>query len=271
MRTLDITTAGSCPINCYPYCPQRLLHDSYKGEQMLSLDGFERMLSNTPTDVTLNFCGFVECFTNTHALEMMEMGQDEGYEIQLSSTLVGLKPDDIDRLAKIDLQKFVLHLPDPSGAAHIKMDDNYKETLIRAFTKLDMTGFSVMNKHFISHYRAGNCPESPFLHKRGPFYCIGLDEGPNFEMLPDGTALLCCMDFGLKHILGNLFTTPYDDIRKSEEFRRIWKNRLALDGDVLCRSCRLSYGGRQYPAFMIRRAGYAITTKLGVWPTWDDP
>ena len=31
-------------------------------------------------------------------------------------------------------------------------------------------------------------------------------------VLPNGDVSLCCMDYGLKHILGNLYTQEYNDI-----------------------------------------------------------
>jgi hypothetical protein len=48
------------------------------------------------------------------------------------------------------------------------------------------------------------------------------------------------MDYGLKHIVGNLLTQTYDEIFNSPEFHRVRNNRWALDGDTLCRSCIVS-------------------------------
>lgn len=61
-------------------------------------------------------------------------------------------------------------------------------------------------------------------------------------LLPDGTVLLCCMDYGMKHILGNLREQSYDEIMNGGEMQRIKKcMNDELKDDILCRSCALSH------------------------------
>jgi hypothetical protein len=237
VRWLDISTNASCTVNCVPYCPQKLLHSVYHGSAMLSLGDFGRVLSNTPTDVRIDFSGFTEPFLNPEAVDMIELAHDRGYGVSLISTLVGLKPSDVDRLAKVDPLGFVVHLPDPCGIAHIPITDEYKEVLALTLTKIQLSDFTVMNNYFRDHYWAGNSENSPSFHFKGPFFCSKLS-GPHFSMLPDGTTVLCAMDRGLRHVLGNLMETSYDSLRESETYRRIWRSRHAWDGDELCRSCR---------------------------------
>jgi radical SAM protein with 4Fe4S-binding SPASM domain len=64
-------------------------------------------------------------------------------------------------------------------------------------------------------------------------------------MLPDGTTVFCHMDFGLRHVVGNIFETSYDGLRQSETFRKVLRSRWAWDGDELCRSCRWAYSARR--------------------------
>ncbi len=251
MRWLLITTNTSCTVNCFPYCPQQLLHSAYHGSSMLSLGDFEKALSHVPTDVRIDFSGFSEPFLNPQTVDMIELAHDRGYDVSVISTLVGLKPSDVDRLARVDTAGFVLHLPDPFGIANIPMTDEYKEVLSLTLMKIHIFDISIMNKYFPDHYWAGNSKNSPPFHFRGPFLCPTLS-GPKFVMLPDGTTVLCYMDIGLRHVLGNLMETSYDGLRESETFRRIRRSRLAWDGDGLCRSCRKPYT-TQSTAHTIRR------------------
>ena len=60
----------------------------------------------------------------------------------------------------------------------------------------------------------------------------------NHVVLPDGTLLLCNMDYGMKHVLGNLLENTYDEIRRGEEMQKIF---AGIKGDpsvdLLCRKC----------------------------------
>jgi radical SAM protein with 4Fe4S-binding SPASM domain len=59
-------------------------------------------------------------------------------------------------------------------------------------------------------------------------------------VLPNGDVSVCCSDFGLKHILGNLLTTKLSDIHKSEKMKDF--NRKMDDGDenFICNRCSYS-------------------------------
>ena len=58
--------------------------------------------------------------------------------------------------------------------------------------------------------RAGNLEyeELETYNHKGKLVCgngeIGNGEGWNSNILPNGTVVLCCMDYGREHILGNL-------------------------------------------------------------------
>ena len=54
--------------------------------------------------------------------------------------------------------------------------------------------------------------------------------------MPDGAVVLCCMDFGLRHELGNLIYNSYDELVNSKALCEI-KACMENDGDVLCRKC----------------------------------
>ena len=56
-------------------------------------------------------------------------------------------------------------------------------------------------------------------------------------LLPDGTVLLCCMDYSMKHILGNLNISSYDEILNSDIINLIRDKMRYRDSDILCRQC----------------------------------
>jgi len=48
------------------------------------------------------------------------------------------------------------------------------------------------------------------------------------------------MDFGLKHIIGNLFTQTYEEVQNGEPLRKIKEsnNTPGFHTEVLCRTCQ---------------------------------
>lgn len=50
--------------------------------------------------------------------------------------------------------------------------------------------------------------------------------------------MLCCMDYGMKHVLGNLLQQSYEEIINGSEMQRL---KCAINGDesidLLCRGC----------------------------------
>jgi len=57
-------------------------------------------------------------------------------------------------------------------------------------------------------------------------------------VLPDGTVLLCCMDYGMTHVIGNLVEQTHEEIMENIALERV---RAGLNGDeeieILCRKC----------------------------------
>lgn len=90
------------------------------------------------------------------------------------------------------------------------------------------------------HDRAGNLKSENVRSKvnQGQITCIncGTDIHHNV-LLPDGTVLLCCMDYGMKHVLGSLLEQSYEEILHSAEAERVRKGMSDEQEDILCRSC----------------------------------
>ena len=60
----------------------------------------------------------------------------------------------------------------------------------------------------------------------------------NHVALPDGTLLLCNMDYGMQHVLGNIFEKSFDEIRQDDEMQKVFRGtRGDQTVDLLCRKC----------------------------------
>jgi hypothetical protein len=235
---LEITTVKNCTVDCYPYCPQLKFREAYGNDpNVLSFENFKTVIDKLPREVEIDLSGFSEPFLNPKGLEMAEYLAFKGFKVSLYSTLVGLTPARVERLARIKFEHFCLHLPEPNHTAKIKITENYKNTLAAAITTMQINEVSIMNDAFISNERAANCDDAKPRHNRGPFHCKKLVT-PEFVMLPNCDVVLCCMDWQMQHNLGNLLSQSYEEIMQSEAYRRIARNRWFLDGDTLCRSCK---------------------------------
>jgi radical SAM protein with 4Fe4S-binding SPASM domain len=89
--------------------------------------------------------------------------------------------------------------------------------------------------------RAGNLSNSDAFagtYVHGKIACNRAENLNHGVLLPDGSVVLCCMDFGMQHVLGNLLVQSYEDIMNGEEINRI-KDAMSGDNreDILCRSC----------------------------------
>lgn len=79
-------------------------------------------------------------------------------------------------------------------------------------------------------------------------------------LLPDGRVVLCCMDYGLKHVLGNLLIQSYYELFESNELNKIRAANMSLGSDFkkdsLCSSCSVACEWDQ--------------KKGGIWVTQDN-
>lgn len=224
---IEITTIFPCAVNC-SYCPQALWKSVYKGERLLTLDNFKRALSNVPLSVMVDFSGFAEPFLNPDCIDMIEHACSSGYRVELKSTFIGLTDEAADRLDKLKLGTVWYHAPPYDHAPGISAPDGKK----RPPRVGDESPYA--SRAFVTHTqrvhdavhttRAGNLsPETPKDWDSRRICAKSRDHKVNV-MMPNGDVYICCCDYGLKHKLGNLFETHYD------ELSRQWAYEL-------CRTC----------------------------------
>ena len=199
-RHIEITTYIPCPIRC-SYCPQDKLIEAYRGINVLSFEMFTKALDNIPKDVQIHFSAFSEPFLNKNTCNMIKYARILGYDIVIYTTTRGL---DVDRLKDIPFAEFNIH--DIGDCQSVP----YATNLIKVTDPVS---------------RAGNLFETN--PKGQPLYC---PRSPAFEqnvMLPNGDVYLCCMDWSLKHKLGNIFQTHFNNLDREGQYE-------------LCRYCEVS-------------------------------
>ena len=212
-RQLEIATMNQCINNC-SVCPQDTYKAAYKGKAMLSYEDFVGALAHVPKTVEIVFSGFCEPFLNRECIKMIEYASQQGYTVELYTTLVGMTPEEVERLSKCRISRLFLHLPDNKGIAKIPVTERYIKVLMLAFQKLHFSYIMTMGTGFSSNGRAGNDKNVKEFHLKGMFGCRKLST-PHFVMLPNCDATLCCMDYGLKHVVGNLLKSSYEELMNS--------------------------------------------------------
>lgn len=243
--TLEITTVTVCRVDCHPVCPQRAFRKAYLHdgggrpvEQILSIDNFRRAVDKVPRSVRINFAGFADPCLNPKFPEMLEYAKAAGHPVDLFTTFDGASLDWIPRIAAAHPDHLEVHTPDNHGIAHLPANPEWEAVFAEAHRRLDITGWSRMSaaNGFVNNLRAGNVEGSKPPRVVGPFYCSRLTP-PDFILLPNLDVQLCCMDWRLKHRIGNLGTQTWQEMLDSPERQRVLANRHRMSGDTLCRTC----------------------------------
>nr|WP_289766976.1 SPASM domain-containing protein [uncultured Acetatifactor sp.] len=264
---MEITTGIGCKVNCY-YCPQKLLLDNYfktdkKRKVMMELEDFKKCLDKLPLNCDILFCGMSEPLLNVNCIEMMKLACETGRTVELFTTLVGADMKDVEKICNLPLNLVTLHVADKFGHAKIPVSEEYYNMVEKMINSKREDGAPLVNvcssqedaddriKEICEgkceivtalHDRAGNLQGNNLMTQervRGRISCSNCGQGMNRNvLLPDGTVILCCMDYGIKHPLGNLLMETYDDIMSGKEMQRI---RQGINGDesadILCRHC----------------------------------
>ncbi len=258
MNTMQITTQIGCGNSC-AYCPQDKITSSYpKGaSRRMSLDLFKQCLHKIPKDTYIHFSGMSEPWLNPECTRMLTYAHTQGFKIRVFTTLAGMTIADIEQLASIPLAGFRVHLPARESQMNIAVDDKYLDLLGRIASSASLKAVfnahghdipssitSLLNKHgkeiiiLPLSTRAGNVPlpkaPSPSRKKRVLGCIRGLQQN---VLLPNGDVLLCCVDWGMRHKIGNLLTSNYADLFLSQEFQRVRKGMWEPSEDTLCKYC----------------------------------
>lgn len=256
---IDITTTVGCAIQC-KYCPQQKTVDNFrdngKNNKQLSFELFQLCVDKIPKTVQINFAGYSEPFLNPSCTDMIIYANDKGHPITLYTTLVGLNLNDIDRLVSIPFILVDIHLPTILGDEKIITNEAYKRKLLIALECLSNASCVAMEwvdnepslpasftQSLIIHKvpinsRSGNLMTDimpPIPRRKGRLQC---DRNLYANVLmPNGDVTICCQDFGLKHVIGNLVENSYENLFTSDEYHRIQLGLNDENADTLCRQC----------------------------------
>lgn len=267
VATVEITTKIGCSVNCR-FCPQKSLitkyfEDNCDRDVYMAIDTFRKCLKKMPENCHILFCGMAEPFLNPDCLEMMKIACESGRKVDLYTTLVGANIEIVKEVCKLPLNFVTLHVADEKNYANIPKTEEYYEMVEMLLNCQKADGSSLVNmcnaqtkadgriadmcrgKYDILTTmldRAGNLNDEELYAKRnlkGKLSCSLCGQALNHNiLLPDGTLLLCCMDYGMKHILGNLMEQTYEEIMNGNVLNKI---RRGMQGDesvdLLCRNC----------------------------------
>jgi sulfatase maturation enzyme AslB (radical SAM superfamily) len=274
--SMEITTNVGCSVNCL-YCPQESFKAAYfkKSEiKMMSLETFKTCIDKLPGEVYLDFSGMSEPWLNYECAKMLLYAQQKKRRLRMFTTLVGMRPQDLDILGAVNFEVFCIHLPSADGLERINVDARYLsvlERVIKTNNKLVFLFFGnsvhplvkpIIKKqanHIIINSRAGNLKSKKtynFHMNKGTIKC---SRGLHYNiLLPNGDVLLCCMDYNMQHILGNLLVSNYNSLFFGEEFLQVSRGLEDESLDILCRRC----DGLGYHVNIWRDACYRLPVRL---------
>lgn len=248
--TLEITTSipiKGCVVDCV-FCPQRLLEQKYQGERNLKLDDFKQLLEKVPEEIRITFAGFTEPWMNRWCSDMVLHAHEKGHPVSVFTTGIGMTIADFEKIKHIPWAPnpnggFVLHLPDEERLAKHPLTKGYLQLLehiyqeqhhVHNFFTMAMGPVHKCAQHLFPDAvvgemwaRAGNLVREAIMkpelmnlkdryrsvyHGDQPMTCNCYERLYHNVLLPNGDISLCCMDYGLDYILGNLYEQEYDHI-----------------------------------------------------------
>lgn len=271
-EVIQITTNIPCNINC-PYCPQDILAQNYfkddaDRDSVLTFENFKKYIDSVPTKLKVVFSGFGEPMQNKELLAMFRYATERGHLTFLYTSLHGASLDIINEIYKCRPGSLQIHIDD-KHLESLQQDKEYIKIIstLYLYTQTNpdfMVIFTCMHDlpdqfqyligkrnifvnqgsfHMVN--RCGNLtgPNYEINYLHGDLKCCKTLDGYNLNrtvMLPDGTLVLCEMDYGLKHVLGSLKTQSYNEILQSEAAQTVRRAMSDEQLPLLCRECILA-------------------------------
>lgn len=136
---------------------------------------------------------------------------------------------------QIDLSGFSEIMFHPNYLTFIDLVQDYKTIMYSKKWNGEPLKIDKIVKHSVTKIwsRAGNLFKTE--RNSGNIRCsITDDRFDHNVVLPNGDVYICCMDYGLKHKIGSLLHTHYDDLDRGS------LRSLLSDGEIICRYCELA-------------------------------
>jgi len=271
MKSLEITTQIGCPLMC-TFCPQDKLKQAYTHtEKKMSVETFTTVIEKLPKDVEIIFSGYTDAWANKLCNQFVELALINGFNISVYTTLYCLTISECEQLVALletytsQVKQIWIHLPDSNGnmlgfrysKEYDKVLSRFKQIKTIRINEMTMDENSIVD----SAIQTKTKPSNWYLHTRAdnltlkniknqpvnlpPKYeyiveCTRNKEYHSNVLLPNGDVTLCCMDYSLKHVVGNLLTHSYNEILNSKEINRVDKinNTIGFSNESLCKSCQ---------------------------------
>lgn len=258
----------------------------------MCFEDFKLALRHIPKWLDVCFTGMNEPFENKDAFQMVEYAVEKGYKVHVYSTLKALTRIQIEQFRNLKIKTFVIHLPDKAGMMCLEPDEEYInklkafDSIVQKNVKYVCIGelhpaipkeiAEKVNCDKVVMLRAGNVLKNEKISDNLNFHpncgrVIGADKkvicnrrlrykeqdrkATHAEatiLLPDGSVILCCQDWGLEHTLGNLYEQDYESVMYGEVMQEIEKSMFCEnDKDILCRRCEyaLEYDEKRWENF----------------------
>ena len=267
---MELTTMIGCPLMC-TFCPQENLRTNYgKDTKYMQPMDLLTVLSKIPKNTRIDFSGMSEPWANPEATTMLEMVLYMGFKVAIYTTLYGMtNPERVKKVLESHPDKVevvMLHLPDANGNMKgWKYSEEWLENLkvmsqlnlpcgVGAMT-MDGSGLVAPELQGIvgrlagwkGHTRADSLPVEQIggqdisITPRNDF-ALTCRSTPFYDrnvLLPNGDVVLCCMDYNLKHVIGNLLKQTYEEIFAGEKLAEIVRmnEKPEFDKCSICKSC----------------------------------
>ena len=270
--SLELTTMIGCPLMC-SFCPQKTLKKNYKKQdkKYLAISDLSIILDKLPINTRIDFSGMSEPWANPDCTEMVSMVLSQGFHIAIYSTLYGMKIKDAERLVELaneypdKIDNFVIHLPDANGNMKgWKYSEEWVECFKLISSSVDNIQSMTMDKKsavhpaikdlvetittkFVAISRAGSLDVAQIDNQPIPItprnnFSLTCASTPFYDknvLLPNGDVVLCCMDYSLSNIVGNLLDQNYLEMFQNLEFLNLVKINESNEFNKcsICKSC----------------------------------
>lgn len=213
----------------------------------------------------------------------MLYANENGYKLNLYTTLVGASIQKLQAIQNIPFDCVTVHLPWIFSSKKNKIPETYLQLLKEAgrlfvaknikFVYAEeipqnvreaLVDFSLEELNLID--RAGNLKGNGITYnKRGKLGCYSCgDDYSHNVLLPDGRVALCCMDYNLNHVIGDLSKDSYSVIRQSKALSNVKKASIDETMPLICRSCYKAVIDPNYKSSLYLKAKYKFYKTLNL-------
>jgi hypothetical protein len=207
---------------------------------------------------------------------MLRHALESGFDVAIYTTLYGIDNNDADFLIDLliehrsRIEVVCIHLPDANGnmrgwkpspeweAVFEKFLALRDRRILSEFKIMTMDGsgqihpalsrFGIKCGQWLGHSRAGSLPETQIkkqeIYRAPPRHAsaVSCAATPFYDhnvLLPNGDVALCCMDYNLKHVIGNLLTKEYYELFVGEALNKVRQANMApgFSDCSICKAC----------------------------------